>query len=141
VHKATLALRPFPISCASPSDLQLFPTYSPELSGSKQQRHPVAKEEKLSEKFLNFAYNDSFFIPVGIFTISPVASVSRPALDPTQPPVQWVPGVRSPGLKSGCGVTLTNHLHLVPSSRMSRSYTSPRKCFRGVWWNSVSFLV
>jgi hypothetical protein len=55
-----------------------------------------------------------------IFSSSPV---SRPALEPTQPPVQGVPGVLSPGLKCGRGVTLTTHLHLVPRSIMSRSYT------------------
>jgi hypothetical protein len=56
--------------------------------------------------------------------IFPLASVSRPALGPAQPPVQWVPGVLSPGLKRGRGVTLTTRPHLVPRSNMSRSYTS-----------------
>jgi hypothetical protein len=32
--------------------------------------------------------------------IFPLASVSRPALGPTQPPVQRVPGVLSPGVKA-----------------------------------------
>jgi hypothetical protein len=35
--------------------------------------------------------------------IFPLASVSRPALGPTQPPVQWAPGVLSPGVKSRPG--------------------------------------
>jgi hypothetical protein len=48
--------------------------------------------------------------------IFPLASVSRPALGPTQPPVQWVPGVLSPGVKRGSGVMLTTHPHLVPRS-------------------------
>jgi hypothetical protein len=37
---------------------------------------------------------------------------------------QWVPGVLSPEVKGGRGVALTTHPHLVPRSRMSRSYTS-----------------
>jgi hypothetical protein len=53
-----------------------------------------------------------------------LTSMSRPALGPTQSPVQWVPGVLSPGVKRGRGVTLTTHHHLVPRSEMSRSYTS-----------------
>jgi hypothetical protein len=39
--------------------------------------------------------------------IFPLASVSRPALGPTQPPVQWVPRVLYPGVKRGRCVTLT----------------------------------
>jgi hypothetical protein len=59
--------------------------------------------------------------------IFPLASVSRPVLEPTQPPSQWVPGVLFPGLRGCRGVTLTIHPHLEPRSRMSRSYTfSPR---------------
>jgi hypothetical protein len=38
--------------------------------------------------------------------------LSRPALGPTQHPVQWVLGF--PGIKSGRSVTLTPHLLLVP---------------------------
>jgi hypothetical protein len=48
--------------------------------------------------------------------IFPLASVSRPALGYTQLPVQWVPGVLSPGVKRGRGVMLTIHPHLVPRS-------------------------
>jgi len=46
--------------------------------------------------------------------------LSRPAMGPSQPPVQWVPGL-SLGVKSGRGVTLTPHLLLVPWSRKSRA--------------------
>jgi hypothetical protein len=53
-----------------------------------------------------------------------LVSVSRPALGRTQPPIQWVPGVLSPGVKRGRGVTLATHPHLVPRLSMSRSYTS-----------------
>jgi hypothetical protein len=56
------------------------------------------------------------------FFLYPLSRMSRLALGPTQPPVQWVPGVLSPGLKRGRGVTLTTHPHLVPSLRMSSSY-------------------
>jgi hypothetical protein len=45
--------------------------------------------------------------------IFPLASVSRPALGPTQSPVQWVPGVLSPGVKARPG---RNADHSPPSS-------------------------
>jgi hypothetical protein len=45
--------------------------------------------------------------------IFPLVSVSRPALRPTQPPVQWVPGVLSPGAKARPG---RNADHSPPSS-------------------------
>jgi hypothetical protein len=69
-----------------------------------------------------------------------LASVFRPALGPTEPPVQWVPGVLSPGLKRGRRVTLTTHSHLVPSSRMSMRYTASHpKRLHGVQWDSIIF--
>jgi hypothetical protein len=68
--------------------------------------------------------------------IFPLASVYRPALGPTQPPVRWVPGP-----KRGRGVTLTTHHLLVPRSRISRSHTSSlHKHLRGVLWDSFNFL-
>jgi hypothetical protein len=53
-----------------------------------------------------------------------LVSMSRPALEPTQPPVQWVTGVLSPGVNRGRGMTLTTNPPLVPRSWMSRGYTS-----------------
>jgi hypothetical protein len=46
----------------------------------------------------------------------PLTSVSIPALGPSQPRVQWVPGVLFPWVKRGRGVTLTTHPHLMPKS-------------------------
>jgi hypothetical protein len=63
-------------------------------------------------------------IPGGGQRIFPLAFVSRPALRPTQRPVQWVPGVLFPGVKALPGRDADHSSHLVPRSRMSRSYTS-----------------
>jgi hypothetical protein len=76
---------------------------------------------------------DFFYSTAKIFTISPIPTplrhlantfekitcVFRPALGPTQPPTQWVPGV-----KRGRSVMLTAHPLLVSRLRKSRSYTS-----------------
>jgi hypothetical protein len=48
--------------------------------------------------------------------IFPLSSVPRPALGPTQPPVQWVTGVLSPGVKARPGRDADHSLHLVPRS-------------------------
>jgi hypothetical protein len=79
-------------------------------------------------RFCSFDITNMYTIP-GFDTrhrqrvVLPV-SASRPAMGSTQPPVQWVPGVLSPGVKSSRGVILTTHSHLVPRLRMSRSCTS-----------------
>jgi hypothetical protein len=49
------------------------------------------------------------------------STVSRPALGPTQPPIQWVTGALSPGVEWQ-GVKLITHLHLLPRSRMVELY-------------------
>jgi hypothetical protein len=65
-----------------------------------------------------------------LFTIT-----SKMALGSTQPPIQWVTGAPSLGVKRP-GVKLTTHLHLVPRSKNEWSYTSiPQYAFMA--WCSV----
>jgi hypothetical protein len=64
--------------------------------------------------------------------IFPLASVSRPALRPTQPRIQWVLVVLSLGVKCDQGVMVTTHPHLLLRSVMSRSYNfCPPCCLHG----------
>jgi len=56
---------------------------------------------------------------MGIFVFD---IMSRPALEPTQPPIQWVPGALSLGIKRQ-DVKLTTQLHSVPRSKNAYSYT------------------
>jgi len=62
--------------------------------------------------------------------------LSRPALGPTQPPVQRVP-VSLPGVKSGRVVTLNPHSLLVPWSRKSRAISLPSYGPYGLYRASV----
>jgi len=55
--------------------------------------------------------------PTGARTI-PLAIASRPALRPTQHPIQWVTGALALGVEwLGCKMTI--HLHLLPTFGMS----------------------
>jgi hypothetical protein len=87
-----------------------------------------ARHSKSKGKYRSCLFRD---IPVMGETGSSVSAVSdhgldgrgsipdRPDLGPTQPPVQWVPGV-----KRARGVMLTTHPLLVPRVTKSRSCTS-----------------
>jgi hypothetical protein len=81
----------------------------------------------------NYRLDNQASIPSRDKAFFSLASVSSSALRTTQPPIQCVLEVLSLGVKHCWGVTLTTHLHLVPGSRMSRSYTfSSPCCLHGV---------
>jgi hypothetical protein len=59
---------------------------------------------------------------------------SRPALGPTQPPVQWVLRASFPG-KSYRNVKLTTHLQQVPSQENVNLYIHSPICLHGILFN------
>jgi hypothetical protein len=67
---------------------------------------------------------------LGIFLFT---TVSRTAPGPTQPPIQWVQGAVSLGVKRR-GVKLTTHLHLVPRSNNAWSYISTLSQYASIVW-------
>jgi hypothetical protein len=71
-----------------------------------------------------------------IFTL---ASVSSPAVGPTQPLVQWVSAVRSPWVKRGLGVMLIIHPHLMPRLRMRRSSSPTKRLHGSIYITFISF--
>jgi hypothetical protein len=60
-------------------------------------------------------------------------TASRPALKPTQPPIQWIPEV-FPWWQTGRGVKLTTQFHVVPRSRMSGSTPPLPQYVFMAWW-------
>jgi hypothetical protein len=54
--------------------------------------------------------------------------------EPTQPPIQWVPGV----FPRGYSVKLTTHLYVVPKSRMVELCLHPSICLRVILFNLLS---
>jgi hypothetical protein len=65
--------------------------------------------------YLDLAQMNGFEEIVLLEARSFMITASRPALEPTQPPVLWVPGVKRHGL----------NLHPVPRSRIMKPYLHP----------------
>jgi hypothetical protein len=63
-------------------------------------RNPRVRSLSFSVWLFNLSTGRLGFDPRQSQRIFPLTSVSRPALGPTQPPVQWVPGGPFPGYKT-----------------------------------------
>jgi hypothetical protein len=80
----------------------------------------VKNKSKLMSKLSYVTYKARVRFPAGIGNFT---TASRPALGPTQSPIQWVPGALSLGVKQP--VREADHSpHLVPRSNNAWSYTS-----------------
>jgi hypothetical protein len=83
-------------------------------------RKRVTKLSKIFGLFLSRAHGDfeqqNEVLGVLKHSIIIIIIIIIIILGPTQPPVQWIPGVLSPGVKRGRDVMLTTHPHLVPRS-------------------------
>jgi hypothetical protein len=102
--------------------LRCSPGYQPTLG------IPVQKKAILKWNISTFATHVTFLLADMVRQISGhhgftllwihcfLSTWFRPALGPTQPPIQWVPGALSRG-QSGRGVKLITHLQIVPRSR------------------------
>jgi hypothetical protein len=82
----------------------------------------IGAEVAQSVQWLSTDWTTGVISPTGAEDFS--SSLCIQTLEPTQPPVQWLPVFLSPGVKRGRGVMLTTHPYLVPRLRVSRSYAS-----------------
>jgi hypothetical protein len=84
---------------------RIGPIYSELYTGYQFRKNHLSALYKLSRVssgsiVCDYGLDDRAIDPRQVQRIFPLASVSRQALWPTQPPVQWVSGILSPGVKA-----------------------------------------
>jgi hypothetical protein len=109
--------------------LQLF-----EISVYSEGKARVKNFNKYFVIVLDYGLDDRGFESRQGLRIFLLTIASRPALGPTQLPIQWVPGTLPRG-QSGRGVMMTTHLHLVQRSRMRGAIPPlPQNVFIAWFW-------
>jgi hypothetical protein len=105
--------------------------HKPYKSHVRKTVHVIIKQtmyQKYSITYFSFCmyvvHNTSSSVIHTARTLLHRVSFTSHRLVPTQPPIQWVPGHLSPGIKCGQCMMLTTHPLLVPRLRKSRSYNS-----------------